>query len=221
MQLRQALAGLSLLVLSAAGAWADLMPCQTPPYLVQNCSFEDTSAWQEFGAWDSYDAISSPGAAHSGDYSLKLGSDPTSDVPGVSQYIDDEAGVDYTLTFWWYDPGDNSGSTIDVPGDSLQYFAVEFGGQFVLQLYNQPASAPNTWEMFTYTVIGGGETTQQPLGDSLVIEGYSDHQFNYVDDVTLTETSDDSSIPEPGTLGLFLSGLVGVAALKYRHKPLD
>jgi len=218
MQLRRALAGLSLLVLSAAGASAGTMPCATPQNLLQNCSFEDETWWQTGGNWDAYDAISSPGAqpAHTGGYSLKLGSDPTQNVPGVWNYIDDQAGVDYTLTFWLHTSAD------DNQGGDLQFFAVEFGGQFIYQMRNQPASDPNNWwEMFTFTVTGGGVTAQHPYGDFFAIEGYSEHGYIYVDDVSLSETSADSSAPEPGTLGLLLSGLVGLTALLYRHRPFD
>jgi hypothetical protein len=204
---------LSLFGLSAAGALADPMACATPQNLLQNCSFENESWWQTGGSWDGYDAISSPGAAHTGGYSLKLGSDPTRNVPGVWNYIVDEPGVDYTLTFWLHTSAD------DNQGGDLQFFAVEFGGRFIYQMRNQPASAPNNpWEMFTFTVTGGGVTGQHPFGDFFAIEGYSLHGYIYVDDVTLSETSADSSAPEPGTLGLLLSGLAGVAAWTYRHR---
>jgi hypothetical protein len=206
MQLRPALDVLTLLVLAADGASAGTMPCATPQNLIQNCSFEDESWWQTGGNWDGCDAVSSPGAAHTGEYALKLGSDPTREVPGVWNFIDDQPGVSYTLTFWYHMSAD------DNQGGDLQYFAVEFGGQFICQMRNQPASDPNNpWEMFTYTVIGSGR-------DFFAIEGYSEHGYNYVDDVMLTETSTTSSTPEPGTLGLLLSGLVGVAALMYRHR---
>jgi hypothetical protein len=208
MQLRLALAGLSLLVLSAAAS-ADTMPCATTQNLLQNCSFEDESWWQTGGSWDGYDAISSPGAAHSGGYSLKLGSDPTQNVPGVWNSIVDEPGVDYTLSFWLHTSAD------DNQGGDLQFFAVQFGGQFIYQMRNQPASPPNNpWEMFTYTVTGGGVTGQHPFGDFFAIEGYSAHGYIYVDDVMLSDTS----APQPGSLGLLLSGLVGVAALMYRRR---
>lgn len=216
MQLRRALAGLSLMVLSAACALADTMPCATPQNLIQNCSFEDDSWWQTAGNWDQYDAISSPGAAHSGGYALKLGSDPTQNIPAVWNYIVDEPGVQYTLTFWLHTSADDSGS-----GD-LQFFDVEFGDQFIYGMRNLPESPQDDpWEMFTFTVTGGGVTAQQPFGDFFAIAGYSTHGYIYVDDVSLSPTSADSSAPEPGTLGLILIGLVGVAALLYRHRPLD
>jgi hypothetical protein len=203
MQLRQALTVLSLFVLSAAGALADTMSCATPQNLIQNCSFEDTSWWQTGGNWDGYDAISSPGAAHTGGYSLKLGSYPTSQVPGVWNYIDDEPGVEYTLTIWLHTSADNS------QGGDLQYFAVQFGSEFVSQIRNQAASdANNSWEVLTFTVTGSGH-------DFFAIEGYSYYGYIYVDDVILSENSTSSSTPEPGTLGLLLSGLIGMAAWKY------
>jgi hypothetical protein len=132
-------------------------------------------------------------------------------VPGVWNYIVDEPGVSYTLTFWLHTSAD------DNQGGDLQFFGVEFepGSGFVYQMRNQPATP---WEMFTFTVTGGGVTSSDPFGDFFAIEGYSTHGYIYVDDVSLTKTSEDSPVPEPGTLGLLLSGLVGVAAWSYRHR---
>jgi hypothetical protein len=61
--------------------------------------------------------------------------------------------------------------------------------------------------LFTYNVVGTGSDTVQ-------FGGYSDHGYNYLDDIALTP----AQVPEPGTLGLVLAGLVVVAARIYRRR---
>ncbi len=197
-----------LLFLAAAFASADTMACATPQNLLQNCGFEDLSWWHTGGNWDTgWNAVSSPGAHHSGATALKLGNAPNQNVAGVWNYIVSEPGVDYTLSFWLHLSANNN------QGGDQQFFLVGWGGTSpFLLLYNQPASDPdNPWTFFTFTRTGNG------LREFFQICGYSNAGYIYVDDVTLRETS--SATPEPATLSLLLSGLFGVAGRRiYRRR---
>ncbi len=196
MRLCPALTLLSLLVLPAAVASADEIACDTAQNMVQDCSFEyGLTWWQTDGNWDVNNNAVTSFIAHSGTYSLKDGNYPSQGVAGVWNYITDTPGEAYTLSFWLYLDADNSG------GGDQQYYLVGWGQQGLLVESNQPMSTQ--WTQYTYTVVGTGS-------DILQFSGYSNHGYNYLDDISLTPVSD--STPEPATLALFLCGLVALAA---------
>ena len=203
MRLPGALSVLPLLILSAAVASAGPL-CQSASNMIQNCGFEDgLSWWSTGGNWATGYNDPSPGASHSGTYSLKLGNYPSQGVAGVWNYMTDIPGEIYTLSFWLSLSADNN------QGGDQQFYLVAFGPQGLLVERNQPSTS---WVFYTFDVVGTGR-------DMLQFCGYSNHGYNYLDDVQFFRRSSvaPDAVPEAGTFGLLLSGLVAFAARIYRR----
>jgi PEP-CTERM motif len=107
------------------------------------------------------------------------------------QVLTTTAGRSYTLDFWLSHDSTNSSND----------FSAWWDGTPLLSLVN---TASFNWTEYTYTVVGTGS-------DTLTFSGREVPAWYGVDNVSVTPT-----VPEPGTLILMGSGLLGLAGVVRR-----
>lgn len=152
----------------------------------------------------------SPGVA-TGDTKLGLGSGAPSGGPEIllgtggllsqnslSQTLSTVAGQQYTISFYAFNP---SG------GYAPNTFSAMFGGTL---LYGQPIT--NTiYQQFVFSATA--TSTSTPF--SIFVQNYAD--FTHIDDLSVTP-SGMSTVPEPSSLALLGSGLVGLVPVVRRRR---
>jgi hypothetical protein len=187
---RRLLTFLGALVLSLALPHAVL----ASPNLVQNGGFEtgDFTGWSLSG--DTGSAFVSNNDPHSGQFAANF--DPVNGFVYLSQDLNTTPGVDYNLIFWpkW----------IDIPPDILQ---VDWNGQLIFSQSNV-TSYPWT-EISINNLLATSGQTELTFGFMM-----TDAQSLWkLDDVTVTP----QTTPEPGTMMLFGSGILGIAGVLRRR----
>jgi hypothetical protein len=131
---------------------------------------------------------------YDGTYSAFFG--PVGDTGGIYQDITTVPGQLYTVSFYLALP----------EGGTPNFFEVQFGTGS-LSLTDFPGTF--RWGLFQFTEMATSTTTR------LTFTFREDPSYWFLDDVSVT-TGGGGTTPEPGTLVLFGSGLVGIAGIARR-----
>jgi hypothetical protein len=166
--------------------------------LVQNGGFEtgDFTDWTlsgDTGLIGVCSVSNCPGgyAPYDGTYSAYFG--PVGDTATISQTITTTPGDTYTLSFYLANP----------VGGTPNYFSASLG--------NSSFSFTNfgvafNWQQFSLSTVATGDQT------TLSFTFRNDPAYWFLDDVSVTQGT-SGTVPEPGTLVLFGSGLLGMAGV--------
>lgn len=169
--------------------------------LVTNGSFEtgDFSGWDTGGNFEFTQVVTGSfyvyNGAQDGDWYATLG--PLGGDATLSQTLSTTAGAQYTFSFWLAAVGDD-------PSD----FSASWDGT---TLYSQ--TNPDTggaWTQFSFVVTGTGSDTISFAFDD-------DPAYIALDNVSV---SGSSTTPEPGSLMLFGTGILGLAGVIRRKLSL-
>jgi hypothetical protein len=159
---------------------------------IANSGFESGSLapWTSCGTTSS--ATVTTAQAHSGTYSVLLGSTAKPEVngtAGVCQTVTVPAGA--TLTFWVYEGTTDSIQYVDQEADVLST-----SGTQLAQLYSE-ATSTGGWVQKSFSLSAyAGQTVQLYFG--IKGNGYAkDDIYEYLDDVSLTGTGSTSPTPAP------------------------
>lgn len=167
---------------------------------VNNGSFEtgDFTGWTVSGDLTFVgvcDVASCPGgyAPEAGNYAAYFG--PVGDTATISQSISTTPGYEYSLSFYLANP----------VGGTPNYFSVTFG--------NSSFSFSNFgvafgWQEFTLTTVATGDQT------NLSFTFQNDPAYWFLDNVSVSQSA--GTVPEPGSMALLGTGIVGVAAFARR-----
>jgi len=206
------------LALCVAGqAWATPSICDADSgNLVQNCGFEDgtyTSGsdtsipvdWTALGDWDTgYNGVRTDvefvGPNSGNDFLTLSNFSSQSPMGGVSQTLSDAAGATYQVSFYFTQNDTNSATN--------EAFEVLWNG--VVEFDQTGGTGSDTYEEYSFDVIGTGS-------DVLELEGFSNDGYNYIDDVEVNLVS-PAPVPEPVSLAIFATGLIGAGAARRRQR---
>ncbi|MGD0000496.1 MAG: carbohydrate binding domain-containing protein [Bryobacteraceae bacterium] len=195
----------ALLVLVCAVALplsaGSLSPCDAQAgNLVVNCGFEtgDFSGWTTGGNFGATGVTSGPfyaySVANSGTYYAVLG--PVGSDGILSQTLTTNPGDSYTVSFY-----------LDAVGDGTSDFSAYWNTDVLMSVGN-----PNTgdvWTQYLFTVIGTGS-------DTIQLNFRDDPAYIALDDIVVLDAG--TAIPEPGSLGLLISGLAVVILARRRRR---
>ena len=176
-----------LLCLGALPAFAD--------NIVTNGTFTGTSGWTTTQTNGDYPWGWGSGYARTGCVGAQCISGSPGQLADLNQILPTVAGNTYTLSFAYNSAG--------YPYNELE---VLFGGNVVADLVNAPGSLLN------YTFNGLVATSNST---ELTFLGRQDPSFDYLTDVSVS-TSSTGVTPEPSSLLLLGSGLLGMAGLTMR-----
>jgi hypothetical protein len=187
----------ALLALVALVTLLLVVPTSFAANLVTNGSFEtsDFTGWTEGGNFEFTQVVTGPfyvyTGAEDGDWYATMG--PVGGDGTLSQTLATNPGTQYTFSFW-----------LNAVGDDPSDFSASWDGT---TLYSQ--ADPNTggnWTQFSFSVTGTGS-------DTIMFAFDDDPAYIALDNVSV---SSGSTTPEPGSLLLFGSGVVGLAGMLRR-----
>ena len=166
--------------------------------LLTNGSFESGSfsGWTTGGNFEDTEVVTGPfyqyTGAEDGMYYAVLG--PVGSDGTLSQSFSDHAGSQYTFSFW-----------LAAVGDSPSDFSASWDGT---QIYS--ATNPNTggqWQQFSFTETGTGH-------DTISFAFRDDPGYIALDNVSVTQQS--GTVPEPSSILLLASGVLGLGSVARR-----
>lgn len=187
---------LSFFVLAfATAAWAG-----TQSNLVTNGGFEtgDFTGWSlsgDTGFVGVCSASTCPGgfAPFDGTYAGYFG--PVGDTATISQNIATTPGDEYALSFYLANPQGGTPNYFKVSFGSASFSFTNFGSSF-------------SWQQFTLTTMATSSDTL------LSFTFQNDPGYFFLDDVQVSQVG--GTIPEPGTLALFGSGVLAIVGIGRR-----
>jgi PEP-CTERM motif len=203
--MRKSLAFLAILlasVFAAQTAKADDM-CSVSGNLVANCGFEsgDFTSWSGTILTDptGYSAVDGT-QPYSGSFGAYFGSF-TNDT--LFQSLNTVAGTTYTIQFALdneADPDPTHGYTND--------FSATFGGTTIFSETNAPEDSET---LLTFTAVATGSSTL------LTFTSENDALYWDLDSVSVVTQPSTSPVPEPGSLMLLGTGVIGLAGAVRRR----
>ncbi len=167
---------------------------------VNNGSFEtgDFTGWTvsgDTGFVGVCDVSTCPGgfAPEDGNFAAYFG--PVGDMATISQNIATTPGDSYSLSFYLANPVGGTPNYFDVTFGSSSFSFSNFGVAF-------------GWQQFTLTTVAtSGET---PLSFTF----RNDPAYWFLDNVSVSQSG--GTVPEPGTIVLFGTGILGIAGIVRR-----
>jgi hypothetical protein len=169
--------------------------------LVANGSFEtgDFTGWTVSGDTSFTgvcDVSTCPAgyAPQDGTYAAYFG--PVGDTATISQMITTTPGDSYTVSFYLAAPENGTPNYFSVNFGTTSFSFTNFGASF-------------DWQQFVLTTVATSNQTE------LSFTFRNDPAYWYLDNVSVEVSS--GTVPEPGTLALFGSGVLGIAAFARRR----
>lgn len=167
---------------------------------VTNGGFEtgDFTGWTQFGD-TTFNGVCNASncplgeTPFAGTYSAFFG--PVGDTGGISQSISTVVGDQYTVEFWLALPASGTPNSFSATFGTGGFSFTNFPGSFQWSLFEFTGTATSTSTTLTFTFR-------------------NDPNYWFLDNVSVT--TGGLTTPEPGTLALFGSGLVGIAGVVRR-----
>ena len=141
-----------------------------------------------------YSGTKSPGVGIAEDGASEMGFGAVSCTPGISEDLTTIAGQTYNLGFWFV----LGPSQLNIPN----VFSVSVDGDVL----GSGQITQYAWTQFTTSFVGTGD-------DKLSFSGNNPNGVTYLDNVRVIAVT-----PEPGTMTLMATGLVGLVGSRLRRR---